>query len=78
MGREWDGGAAYTYDMYFQAARDAGPEDWSVPGRPTIVVPAASAPDMVGSVLDVNHDLLAGGMIIRNPNHPPAPRPARP
>jgi Fe/S biogenesis protein NfuA len=68
-------GDAYTYDMYFQAARDAGPDAWtgSQAGL-TIVVPAASAPNMVGSVLDLNRDLLAGGMSIRNPNHPPVPR----
>ena len=68
-------GAAYTYDMYFQAARDAGPDAWTgVQDGLTIVVPAASAPNMVGSVLDLNRDLLAGGMSIRNPNRPPAPR----
>ena len=68
-------GDAYTYDMYFQAARDAGPDAWTgVQGGLTIVVPAASAPNMVGSVLDLNQDLLAGGMSIRNPNHPPSPR----
>jgi Fe/S biogenesis protein NfuA len=68
-------GDAYTYDMYFQAARDAGPDAWTgVQDGLTIVVPAASAPNMVGSVLDLNRDLLAGGMSIRNPNRPPAPR----
>ena len=41
----------------------------------TIVVPAASAPNMVGSVLDLNRDLMAGGgMSIRNPNRPPLPQ----
>lgn len=65
-------GDSYTYDMYFQAASDAGPDDWTgVQEGLTIVVPAASAPNMVGSVLDVNRDLLAGGMSIRNPNVPP-------
>ncbi len=68
-------GDAYTYDMYFQAARDAGPDAWTgVQDGLTIVVPAASAPNMVGSVLDLNRDLLAGGMSIRNPNRPPVPR----
>ena len=68
-------GDAYTYDMYFQAAQDAGPDAWTgVQDGLTIVVPAASAPNMVGSVLDLNRDLLAGGMSIRNPNHPPVPR----
>ena len=67
-------GGAYTYDMYFQAASDAGPDAWTaVQEGLTIVVPAASAPNMVGSVLDLNWDLMAGGMSIHNPNRPPAP-----
>ncbi len=66
-------GGAYTYDMYFQAASDAGPDAWTgVQDGLTIVVPAASAPKMVGSVLDLNWDLMAGGMSIRNPNRPAA------
>ena len=40
----------------------------------TIVVPAASVANMVGSVLDVNQNLMAGGMSIRNPNRPPVPQ----
>jgi len=66
---------AYTYDMYFQATSDAGPDTWTGPQDGlTIVVPAASAPNMIGSVLDLNQNLMAGGMSIRNPNHPPAPQ----
>ena len=68
-------GDAYTYDMYFQATSDAGPDTWTGPQDGlTIVVPAASAPNMIGSVLDLNQNLMAGGMSIRNPNHPPAPQ----
>ncbi len=67
-------GNAYTYDMYFAAAADVRPEDWTGgQAELTIVVPTESAPKMVGSVLDLNRDLLAGGMSIRNPNLPPAP-----
>ena len=33
-------GDAYTYDMYFQSANDAAPNDWSgVQGGLTIIVP---------------------------------------
>ncbi|MDQ2723960.1 MAG: NifU family protein [Actinomycetota bacterium] len=72
-------GNAYSYDMYFQAASDARPEDWTgVQSDLMLVVPAESAPKMVGSVLGLNRDLLAGGMSIRNPNPPPAPAPASP
>ncbi len=71
-------GGAYTYDMYFQTATDAGADDWSgFQDGLVMVVPAASAPKMAGSVLDLNRDLLAGGMSIRNPN-PPAPPPGSP
>jgi Fe/S biogenesis protein NfuA len=65
-------GGAYTDDMFFQAASDAGPDAWTGAQQGlVIVVPAASAPKMVGSVLDLNRDLMAGGMSIRNPNLPP-------
>ena len=70
-------GDAYTYDMYFQATSDAGADAWTaVQDGLTIVVPAASAPNMIGSVLDLNRDLMAGGggMSIRNPNRPPVPQ----
>ncbi len=68
-------GDAYTYDMYYQATSDAGGDAWTgVQDGLTIVVPAASAPNMVGSVLDFNPDLLGGGMSIRNPNRPPRPQ----
>ena len=68
------GGGAYSYDVYFQTAKDAQPDDWTgLQDGLTIVVPVDSAPRMVGSVLDVNRDLLAGGLSIRNPNRPPAP-----
>ena len=64
---------AYTYDMYFQAATDAGPDAWTgVQEGLTIVVPGASAPNMVGSVLDLNEGLMGSGMNIRNPNRPQA------
>ena len=72
-------GDAYTYEMYFQAANDAGPDDWTgVLGGLSIIVPADSVPKIVGSVLDLNQDLLTGGMSIRNPNQPPAPPQASP
>ena len=64
---------AYTYDMYFQAASDASPDAWTgVQEGLTIVVPGASAPNMVGSVLDLNESLMGSEMNIRNPNRPQA------
>ncbi|MGC8513685.1 MAG: NifU family protein [Acidimicrobiales bacterium] len=68
-------GSAYSYEMFFQDAGDAASDDWTnTQGELTVVVPASSIPDMTGSVLDMNRDLLAGGMVIRNPHTPPAPR----
>ncbi|MGH9107329.1 MAG: NifU family protein [Acidimicrobiales bacterium] len=67
-------GDTYSYDIYFEAANDARPDDWTgVQAGLKIVVPADSAPKMVGSVLDLNRDLLAGGMSLRNPNRPAPP-----
>jgi Fe/S biogenesis protein NfuA len=67
-------GNAYTYDMYFGAAADAGPQDWSDERDSlVIVVPADSVAKMRGAVLDLSRDLMQGGMVIQNPNTPPGP-----
>ena len=72
-------GNAYTYDMYFQAARDARPQDWSDQrGGLAVVVPAESIAKMRGATLDINRDLVQGGMAIHNPNTPSAPVGASP
>jgi Fe/S biogenesis protein NfuA len=55
--------------MYFQAAADARDDDWSHGrGGLTLVVPADSVAQVRGSVLDLSD----GGMVIENPNQPPA------
>jgi Fe/S biogenesis protein NfuA len=67
-------GDTYTYDIYFQAAADAQPEDWSAePNGLALVVPGDSIEKIRGAVLDVSD----GGMVIENPNHP-APAAASP
>ena len=72
-------GDSYTYDIYFQATNEAAPDDWTgVQSGLMIVVPTHSVAKLVGSVLDLNRDLLTGGMNIRNPNLPPAPPQASP
>ncbi|CAN5755835.1 hypothetical protein BH24ACT5_BH24ACT5_21240 [soil metagenome] len=72
-------GNAYTYDMYFQATSEARPQDWSdEQGGLALVVPADSIAKMRGATLDLNRDLLQGGMAIQNPNQPPAPAAASP
>jgi Fe/S biogenesis protein NfuA len=67
-------GNAYTYDMYLEAAAEAGPQDWSDERDSlVIVVPADSVAKMRGAVLDLSRDLMQGGMVIQNPNTPPVP-----
>lgn len=39
-------------------------------GELTVIVPAASAENMLGAVLDVPANSAAGGLVIRNPNSP--------
>lgn len=62
-------GATYTYDMYFQRADEAGPDDGVVAHDDlTVVVPSGSVEHLRGSRLD----LQGGGMVLHNPNRPPA------
>jgi Fe/S biogenesis protein NfuA len=65
---------AYTYDIYFQAAADAGPGD-SVTDDDglAVVVPESSLARIVGARLDWSDD-GDGGLVIVNPNTPPRPQ----
>ncbi len=66
---------AYAYDMYFQALADASAgdvvqQDDDLP----VVVPQASVDRLQGATLDyVTDDSGEGGLVIVNPNTPPAP-----
>jgi Fe/S biogenesis protein NfuA len=63
-------GNAYTYDMYFRATAEAGPDDAiATDGGLTVVVPARDVDKVRGATLDVS----GGGMVLQNPNSPPAP-----
>jgi Fe/S biogenesis protein NfuA len=66
---------AYTYDMWFEATADAGPGD-AVHHHDelTIVVPAASLERIRGATLDVGDHGGEAGLVIVNPNSPPAER----
>ncbi len=70
-------GNTYTYDMYFQRADEAGPDD-AVQRHDdlSVVIPSESVDKVRGSTLD----LQGGGMVLQNPNWPPASPPmgARP
>jgi Fe/S biogenesis protein NfuA len=59
---------AYTYDIWFEAARDAAPgDDVEHHGELTVVFPKGSADKLAGATLDVGDD----GLVIVNPNTPP-------
>ena len=67
---------AYTYDIYFQAAADAGPGDRvSEDDGLAVVVPESSVVRIVGARLDWSDD-GDGGLVIVNPNTPPRPEPS--
>ncbi len=66
---------AYTYDMYFQALGDAGTGDVVQPDdQLPVVVPSTSVERLQGATLDFVTDASGeGGLVIVNPNSPPAP-----
>ncbi len=60
---------AYRYDMWFEELADAAPSDAVVHHDDlAVVVPATSVERLRGATLD----LVGDGMVIRNPNAPPA------
>jgi Fe/S biogenesis protein NfuA len=64
---------AYTYDMWFESASDAGPGD-AVHHHDelVVVVPATSVARVQGATLDVGDQDGEPGLVIVNPNTPPA------
>lgn len=62
-------GDEYAYDLYFESAADAAPDDvvQDLDGL-AIVVPAASVDRLRGATLDSNAD----GLMLTNPNRPEA------
>lgn len=70
-----EAGGAYAYDMYFQAVADAGEGDVVQPddGLP-VVIPSTSVGKLQGASLDFVTDASGeGGLVVVNPNTPPAP-----
>jgi Fe/S biogenesis protein NfuA len=64
-------GPNYTYDLYFQAAADAGPDD--VVQRHddlSVVIPQGSVDKLRGATLDLSGNLIQGGLVMNNPNSP--------
>jgi Fe/S biogenesis protein NfuA len=61
---------AFTYDMWFEDAQDAGPADALMHfGALPVVVSASSIPRLRGATLEIGE----AGLAIRNPNAPRAP-----
>lgn len=71
-------GADYAYDIYFQDPKQAGPGDVRTEhGDLVVIVPSDSVEQLRGATLDLSRDLLNPGLVMENPNQPPAPaRPA--
>lgn len=69
---------SYTYDIYFQARRDAAPGDAvEDEGGLAVVIPELSVPRLRGARLDYSEE-GEGGLVILNPNTPPRPEAAVP
>ena len=68
---------SYTYDMWFQQASDAGPDDAVSEGAGLAVIVAGSSVDKVrGATLDVGKTGGEQGLVMINPNAPVSPRSA--
>ena len=65
--------AEFVYDMYFQDPAHADPDDLVLTFEDlTVVVPDGSRDFLEGAKLDMGRDLLNPGMVLDNPNRPPA------
>ena len=63
----------FVYDMYFQDPAHADPDDLVLTTEDlTVVVPDGSRDFLDGAKLDMGRDLLNPGMVLDNPNRPPA------
>jgi Fe/S biogenesis protein NfuA len=72
-------GPNYTYDLFFQATADAGPDDIvQHHGDLAVVIPQASVEKMRGATLDLSGNLIQGGLVMNNPNSPSPAVGARP
>lgn len=64
-------GSDFAYDLAFEPAADAAPDDAvTVQGGMTVWIPAGSIVKLKGATLDVPSRDGQGGLVLRNPNHP--------
>jgi Fe/S biogenesis protein NfuA len=67
-------GDEFAYDIYFQSPDEAGPNDVRTAHDDLVViVPVDSIEQLTGATLDLSRDLLNPGLVMNNPNPPPAP-----
>lgn len=70
-------GDEFAYDIYFQSADQAGEGDvhsrHGEDGELVVIVPSDSVDQLRGATLDLSRDLLSPGLVMNNPNQPPAP-----
>jgi Fe/S biogenesis protein NfuA len=65
--------SGFVYDLYFQGLAHTDPDDLVLPFDDlTIVIPDGSRDFLEGATLDMNRDLLNPGLLLDNPNRPPA------
>jgi Fe/S biogenesis protein NfuA len=70
---------SYSYDMWFQPAADAGPNDLvQTSGDLFLVVAASSVDKLRGATLDVGDAGGEQGLVMLNPNSPAPARPPMP
>jgi len=67
-------GGEYAYDLYFDVPEKAVEGDAVIEAFEdlTVVIPSDSVDNMTGATLDMTRDLLNPGLVITNPNRPPA------
>ena len=67
-------GDEWAYDLFFDLPAEATADDAVQHGDDlTIVIPFDSVERLQGATLDMSRDLLNPGLVIVNPNKPPAP-----
>ena len=67
-------GRDFTYDLSFEPLADSDEDDLvHEQGGLSVVVPAASADNLKGAVLDLPSRTDQGGLVLRNPNKPSTP-----
>ncbi len=65
-------GVEFDYDLSLETISEADDDALVYEVGPlTVIIPADSVDDMVGSTLDIPSNPMQGGLVIRNPNRPP-------